>query len=407
MQERVVVIGGGASGFFAAIACAEANPELEVIVFEKGPRVLEKVKISGGGRCNVTHACFDPSELVQYYPRGEKELRGPFSRFGPDDTMEWFGSRGVDLKIEEDNRVFPESNRSETIIECLVDFAERAGVKIHTSAAVQSFSKEDEKWLVKLLDKQVIEADKLLIASGSNKRIWDNLKKTGHHIVSPVPSLFTFNIRDKRIKGLSGISLPRVEVGIASSDLWSEGPMLITHWGLSGPAILKLSAHGAFELHDRSYHFPVLINWIGGKTTEEVYTIINEERHVSPRKRVMTNTLFDLPLRLWKTLLEDAGIPDKVTWADLSSQKARNIADSLTMSVFQVSGKSTFKEEFVTAGGVELSEIDFTRFESRLQKNLYITGEALNIDALTGGFNFQAAWTGGWIAGNAMSGYDV
>jgi predicted Rossmann fold flavoprotein len=407
MSERAIIIGGGAAGFFAAIACAEANPEMEVIILEKSKKVLEKVKISGGGRCNVTHACFEPNELVKHYPRGGKELLGPFNRFMTGDLMEWFGDRGIELKIEEDNRVFPVSDNSQTIIDCLVEFAERAGVQVKNQFAVENFWLEDDKWHVKTHNKEVWITDKLMVAAGSGKKIWDILKKNGHKVVPPVPSLFTFNTKDPRIKGLAGISVPKAEVEIANSDLSSEGSLLITHWGFSGPAILKLSAWGARELNDRAYHFPIMINWIEDKTYEEVYQIVNEERQVNPRKRVHTNTLFNLPLRLWKALLESAGIPDKATWSDLSAAKAKGIAEELTMSIFQVNGKSTFKEEFVTAGGVDLLDVDFKRFESRKTPGLFIAGEALNIDAITGGFNFQAAWTGGWLAGNAMAGYEV
>lgn len=407
MSERAIIIGGGAAGFFAAIACAEANPEMEVVILEKSKNVLEKVRISGGGRCNVTHACFEPNELIKHYPRGGKELLGPFNRFMTGDLMEWFSDRGVELKIEEDNRVFPVSDSSETIINCLREFAERTGVKVKTQHAVDTFWFEDSKWHIKTYDKEVYVADKLLVASGSSKKVWDILKKIGHKMIPPVPSLFTFNTKDKRIKGLAGISVPKAEIEIANSNLSSEGPLLITHWGLSGPAVLKLSAWGAIDLKDRAYHFPIMINWIEDKTYEEVYAIVNEERHVNPRKRVSTHAMFGLPLRLWKAFLENANISEKATWSDLSVAKAKAIAEELTMSIFQVNGKSTFKEEFVTAGGVELSEIDFKRFESKVAPGLFIAGEALNIDAITGGFNFQAAWTGGWLAGNAMAGYEV
>ncbi|MCT4622569.1 MAG: NAD(P)/FAD-dependent oxidoreductase [Schleiferiaceae bacterium] len=407
MSEKAIIIGGGAAGFFAAIACAEANPEMEVIILEKSKNVLEKVKISGGGRCNVTHACFDPKELTSYYPRGGKELLGPFNRFMTGDLMEWFSDRGIELKIEEDNRVFPVSDNSQTIIDCLTEFAERAGVRVVKQMAVENFWYEDEKWNVKTQDKEVWQCDKLLVASGSSKKLWDILKKNGHKVIPPVPSLFTFNTRDKRIKGLSGISVPKAEVEVANSELASEGPLLITHWGFSGPAVLKLSAWGALELKDRAYHFPIMINWIEEKDYEEVYQTVNEERHVNPRKRVSTHAMFGLPLRLWKMLLESAKIPEKATWSDLSVNQAKAIAEELTMCVFQVNGKSTFKEEFVTAGGVDLLDIDFKRFESKKTPGLFIAGEALNIDAVTGGFNFQAAWTGGWIAGNAMAGYEV
>jgi len=406
-MEKAVIIGGGAAGFFAAIACAEANPNMEVVILEKSKSVLEKVRVSGGGRCNVTHACFTPSELILNYPRGSKELLGPFNRFMTGDVMEWFADRGVTLKIEDDNRVFPETNNSQDIVDCLVEFADRAGVKVKTQTGVETFWHEDGTWQIKTNNKQIITANKLLLATGSSKKIWDVLKKNGHKIIHPVPSLFTFNIRDKRIKGLSGISVKNAEIEVANSELSSSGPLLITHWGLSGPAVLKLSAWGALELNDRAYHFPIMVNWIADKSYDEVYKALNDERHANPRKRIYTNTMFNMPLRFWKSLMESAGIPDKSTWADLSLKKVRSIAEELTMSVFQVTGKSTFKEEFVTAGGVDLVEINFKKFESKILPNLFIAGEALNIDAITGGFNFQAAWTGGWIAGNAMAGFEI
>ena len=405
-MEKAIIIGGGAAGFFAAIACAEANPNMEVIILEKSKKVLDKVRISGGGRCNVTHACFDPAELVQYYPRGSKELLGPFNRFMTGDVMEWFADRGVTLKIEDDNRVFPETDNSQDIVDCLLEFADRAGVKIETQKGVENFWLEEDLWHVKTTDKSILIAEKILIASGSSKKIWDILKKIGHKIIHPVPSLFTFNIRDKRIKGLSGISLANAEIEVANSELTSSGPLLITHWGLSGPSVLKLSAWGALELNDRAYHFPIMINWLGNKNFDDVYEILNHERHINKKKRIYTNAMLGLPIRLWKSLLENAKIPDKSTWSDLSVGKVKSIAEELTMSIFQVTGKSTFKEEFVTAGGIDLKEINFKKFKSKIAPNLFIAGEALNIDAVTGGFNFQAAWTGGWIAGNAMAGFE-
>lgn len=406
MRENVVIIGGGAAGFFAAIACAEANPELNVVILEKAANVLQKVKISGGGRCNVTNACFDAGELVQFYPRGSKELRGPFSRFDPADTMEWFADRGVDLKIEEDNRVFPVTDKSQTILACLTEMAETAGVRVHKNVAVTDVRLEDGLWQLKTTNGDY-SANKVLIASGSSKKLWDILKKLGHTIVEPVPSLFTFNIKDARLKGLAGISMPQAEVTVANSELIESGPLLITHWGLSGPAILKLSAWGAFELAHRFYHFPILVNWLGHKEYEEVLQTMLSEKAENPRKRMQNHSMFDIPLRLWKSLADFAGISTTANWADLSNKQIQDFANDLTASVFQVSGKSTYKDEFVTAGGVDLADINFKRFESKICPNLFVAGEALNIDALTGGFNFQAAWTGGWLAGHAMAGEEL
>ena len=406
MQTRAIIIGGGAAGFFAAIACAEANPEIEVTILEKANNVLQKVKVSGGGRCNVTHACFVPAELVNYYPRGSKELRGPFSRFQPTDTMEWFADRGVELKIEEDGRVFPVTDKSQTIINCLVEMAEVAGVRIKKGVTVNDIRHEDGEWLLKTTAGDML-ADKILVASGGSKKVWDILKKLGHTIIEPVPSLFTFNIKDPRIKGLAGISLPEVEITVANSELVENGPLLITHWGLSGPAVLKLSAWGAFELAHRFYYFPILVNWLAGKEIDDLVAAMTEERNANPRKRILNHAMFNMPLRLWKSIGEFSGIQGTTNWADLSNKQIQDFAGELTGSVLQVTGKSTFKEEFVTAGGVDLGEINFKRFESKIHPGLFIAGEALNIDALTGGFNFQAAWTGGWLAGHAMAGEEI
>lgn len=407
-MQRAIVIGGGAAGFFAAIACAEANPAMEVIILEKSQHVLQKVKISGGGRCNVTHACFDPRELVAFYPRGQKELLGPFHRFQPSDMMAWFADRGVDLKIEEDNRVFPSSDHSQTIIDCLEMMASTSGVQVKTGTAVTQLDKDEStgKWHIKT-NQGDLEADSVLIAAGSSKVLWGVLRKLGHHIINPVPSLFTFNIRDKRIKGLAGISVPNGEVAVANSELVESGPLLITHWGLSGPGVLKLSAWGAFELANRSYFFPILVNWVADMEPEEVLEEIGNEKKANPRKRIQNHTMFSIPLRLWKSLAEQAKIKHTDNWADISNKKLDDFVNEITACFLQVTGKSTYKDEFVTAGGVDLKEVNFKRFESKKHKGLFLAGEILNIDALTGGFNFQAAWTGGWLAGHAMAGEEI
>lgn len=411
MSKRVVIIGGGAAGFFAAIACAEANPEAEVIILEKSKDVLGKVLISGGGRCNVTHACFEPKQLVQFYPRGARELLGPFHKFQPGDTMEWFADRGVELKIEADNRVFPITDSSQTIAHCLTEMASSSGVDVRTNTRVVSFaqSEADEPhfWRIKLASDSTLFCDELMVATGSSKPIWDNLKKLGHSIIDPVPSLFTFNIKDPRIKGLSGLSVPKAVIQIAASDLQAEGPLLITHWGLSGPAILKLSAWGARELNDRFYRFPILVNWTGTGTEDEAYEQCLQEKRINGKKRVGNHVMYGLPLRLWKRLVEAATIAPTTTWGDVTNKQMKLLVVELCSAVYQVSGKSTFKEEFVTAGGVDLKDIDFKQFSSRVVPHLYLAGEALNIDGITGGFNFQAAWTGGWLAGNAMAGYPL
>lgn len=400
---KIVVVGGGAAGFFAAIRCAELNPNAEVTILERGRNVLEKVKISGGGRCNVTHACWTPAELVKHYPRGERELLGPFHRFACGDTVDWFEKRGVKLKIEEDGRMFPVTDDSQTIIDCLWNSAKYAGVQILTSLRVDSFYFDEEKnyWKITSEEKEFL-ADKILLAPGSNARIWEALQKMGHTIVKPVPSLFTFNIKDARIRDLPGISVPEAIVQVKNSKLSAKGPLLITHWGMSGPAILKLSAWGARELADFKYQFTIIVNWLNQKPEDAQDELITF-RSSNPKKQVHANALFNLSQRLWKSFVTAAGIPEEKKWADVSKKELNALINQLCTAEFHVNGKSTFKEEFVTAGGVDLKEINFKTFESKLFPGLYLAGEVLNIDAITGGFNFQAAWTSGWIAGEAMS----
>lgn len=401
-MSKIVIIGGGAAGFFAAITVAESNPNAEVIILEKGKNVLHKVKISGGGRCNVTHACFVPNELVEFYPRGKKELLGPFHQFMTNDTMEWYENRGVSLKIEEDNRIFPESNSSQSIIDCLTEAAENAGVKVLLNQNVQTVVVNETLFEI-TTKSDIIIADKLLIAAGSNPKMWALIETLGHTIVEPVPSLFTFNINDKRLKDLLGISVPNATIKISKSNLESSGSLLITHWGLSGPAILKLSAFGARLLAEKNYQYNVEVNWLS-KSTEKVLNILKSAKQENSKKQVVLRSLFsDIPKRLWERLVLATNIQSAVRWADLSNKKLQELANQLTKCIFNINGKSTFKEEFVTAGGVNLKEINFKRFESKIHNNLFFAGEILNIDAVTGGFNFQNAWTGGFISGNAMA----
>jgi predicted Rossmann fold flavoprotein len=400
-MKKVVIIGGGAAGFFAAVNIAESNSNLEVIILEKSTKVLQKVKVSGGGRCNVTHACFTPKELVEFYPRGKKELLGPFHQFMTGDTMEWFENRNVPLKIEEDNRVFPKSNSSQTIIDCLTNSAKNAGVKLQLNQNVKSIEKTDSQFIVKT-DSQEFIADKLLIASGSNPKIWDLMGHLGHKIISPVPSLFTFNINDIRITEIPGISVPNATVSLTESKFETDGPVLITHWGISGPAILKLSAVGALFLAEKNYQYSVKVNWLS-KSLETVLQKLKILKKQNPKKQIFLNSVYkDIPKRLWEKLLLSAEIKNGQRWADVSNKQLDNLANQLTNSIFNAYGKTTFKEEFVTAGGVDLKEINFKRFESKIHKNLFFAGEVLNIDAVTGGFNFQNAWTGGFIAGKSI-----
>ncbi|MFC4723299.1 NAD(P)/FAD-dependent oxidoreductase [Geojedonia litorea] len=396
----VIVVGGGAAGFFAAINIAEFNPKLKIAILERGKEGLQKVKVSGGGRCNVTHAEFVPSELVLNYPRGEKELLGPFHQFMTGDTIEWFEKRGVNLKIEEDGRMFPISDSSQTIIDCFLKEAQKHKVEILYGHTLKSI-KKNNIWNLETSHGE-ISTEKLLLATGSNTKIWKILETLGHTISAPVPSLFTFNIKDERITSIPGVVASNVEVKVLSTDLWSEGPLLITHWGMSAPAILKLSAFGAITLAKLDYKFQIEINFIR-QSFDDCMENLKELKHELAKKTVFKSTQFELPKRLWQQLVLASGMNDKTRWADLNKQQLEALAQQLTQAVFNVDGKSTFKEEFVTAGGIDLKEVNFKTFESRLHKNLYLAGEILNIDAITGGFNFQNAWTGAYIAAKAIS----
>ena len=402
MNKKVIIIGGGAAGFFSAITTAESNQDLNTIILEKSSTVLQKVKISGGGRCNVTHACFDPKELTSYYPRGNKELLGPFHKFMTGDTMQWFEDRGVPLKIESDNRVFPVSNSSQSIIDVLLNEARKNDVKIQLNHRVENIQNENEKWKI-TTNKGIFVADKVLIASGSNSNIWDLISTLGHTIIPPVPSLFTFKIKDQRIKEIPGVSVANALVSIANSSFKSQGPLLITHWGISGPAVLKLSAFGARFLAEKNYQYNVHINWLS-KPSYEVLDALKKMKKDHPKKQIVLKSYFqEIPKRLWENLVIASEIKIEQRWADVSNKQLENLSNQLTKSVFNANGKTTFKEEFVTAGGIDLKEINFKRFESKLHKDLFFAGEVLNIDAVTGGFNFQNAWTGGYIAGKAMA----
>ena len=401
MQQKIVIIGGGAAGFFAAITAAESNPDAEIIILERSKDVLQKVRISGGGRCNVTHACFDPADLCEFYPRGKKELLGPFHQFMTGDTMQWFEDRGVALKVEVDNRVFPVSNSSQSIIDVFLNTTEKLGIKIKLNHRVEAFEKVKEQWKISTSQDDFI-ADKLLVASGSNTKIWGLIEKLGHSIVQPVPSLFTFKINDKRIKNIPGISVQNATVSIVNSTFETNGPLLITHWGMSGPAVLKLSAFGARFLAEKDYQYNVEINWLS-KPKQQVLEDLKKIRKAHQKKQVILKSVFqEIPKRLWENLVLTSEIKNEFKWADVSNTQLENLSNQLTKGIFNANGKTTFKEEFVTAGGINLKEVNFKRFESKLHENLFFAGEVLNIDAVTGGFNFQNAWTGGYIVGNAM-----
>ena len=401
MKKKIIVIGGGAAGFFAAINAAELYSDIEVVILEGSNKVLQKVKASGGGRCNVTHACFNPKELITFYPRGEKELLGPFYQFMCGDTMEWFENRGVPLKIENDNRVFPQSNSSQTIIDCFLNLVKNYGIKVLTGTRVTSIEKNNELFHIKTAQ-QTFEANYVVIATGSNTNIWKIIEGLGHKIIAPVPSLFTFNIVDERIKHLPGVSVTNAEVKILNSKLVESGPVLITHWGLSGPCILKLSAWGAVELAEKNYQFTIEINWIR-KSFEIVLEELKKFKSNNTKKQVVLTVVFnEIPKRLWEKLVLNSSIAINQQWAQITNKQLEYLALQLTKCEFKVEGKSTFKDEFVTAGGVDLKEINCKRFESKIHENLFFAGEVLNIDAVTGGFNFQNAWTGGWIVANSI-----
>ena len=399
-KKDVIIVGGGAAGFFAAINIAEQNPKLKVAILERGKEGLQKVKISGGGRCNVTHAEFIPQELILNYPRGEKELLGPFHQFMTGDTIEWFEKRGVPLKIEEDGRMFPESNSSQTIIDCFLNEAKKHQVDVLYNHAVKSINKENNLWELETSE-SILTTEKLVIATGSNPKIWKLFEDLGHTISQPVPSLFTFNIKDGRIQDIPGVVAQNIEVKVLETNLWSEGPLLITHVGMSAPAILKLSAFGALELAECNYKFEIEINFIK-ESFEDCLEQLKELKLSLAKKTVYKSTQFDLPKRLWHKLVLGSEMNQEIRWADLNKLQLENLASQLTKAVFKVDGKSTFKEEFVTAGGIDLKEINFKTFESKLHENLFFAGEVINVDAVTGGFNFQNAWTSAYIVAKSI-----
>jgi len=399
--KDVIIVGGGAAGFFAAINIAEKNPNLKVAILERGKEGLAKVRVSGGGRCNVTHAQFMPSELVLNYPRGEKELLGPFHQFMTGDTIDWFEKRGVALKIEDDGRMFPESNTSQTIIDCFLNEAKKYHVEILYSHSLKTMHQADNLWHLETTE-GLFKTKNVVITTGSNPKIWNLLEELGHTILQAVPSLFTFNIKDERINDIPGVVSSNVEVNIVDSKLYSEGPLLITHWGMSAPAILKLSAFGALELAKRDYKFQIEINFIK-KSFEDCLDILKQIKQQLAKKTIYKSAQFELPKRLWQKLVLASKIEKEARWGDLNKFQLESLADQLTKAIFDVEGKSTFKEEFVTAGGVDLKEVNFKTFESKLFKNLYFAGEVLNIDAVTGGFNFQNAWTSGYIVAKQIS----
>lgn len=406
---HVVVIGGGAAGFFGAIACAQANTGAQVLLLEKSNKLLSKVRVSGGGRCNVTHHCFIPSVFAQHYPRGARQLKEAFKTFGAAETVAWFEQRGVQLKAEADGRMFPVTDTSETIIDCLLQEARRSGVQVRTGAGVERIEPVTKagraQFILHLGSGESIMADKVLVSTGGSPKAtgYNWLQALGHAVKEPVPSLFTFNVPGSPLLELQGISVPKAKVQVAGHKLAYEGPLLLTHWGYSGPAVLKLSAWGARLFHDLNYNFAALISWIPDYTEETLREHLKNYKQAHPKKVVSTNSLFGLPQRLWKSLTQLAEVPAEVRWAELPAKNTNKLVEALLRMPADVKGKTTFKEEFVTCGGIELAEVNMRTMESHLQPGLYFAGEVLDIDGITGGFNFQAAWTTGFLAGTSMA----
>ncbi len=405
VKADVVIIGGGAAGFFAAINSAQLNKGCTVLLLEKSSKLLSKVRVSGGGRCNITHACFDNNALVKSYPRGERELKNVFSRFTTSDTIEWFQKRGVQIKTEADGRMFPESNSSETVIDCLLQEAKSADVQIRLNVDITEINKnEQEEFILKAVNGDLFKCKKLIVATGGNakEQAYDWLKKTGHTIVKPVPSLFTFNVPNDPITQLMGISVPLAKVKIKTAKLEVEGPLLITHWGFSGPAVLKTSAIGARLLNELNYEFTVAISWLPKHTEEKIRIEFSNQRDEQAAKMVINNCPVELPKRLWEHFLIRSGIDKNTRWADLTKKNTTDLINCMLNNEYNVKGKTTFKEEFVTCGGIKLKEINFSTMESKVVPDLYFAGEVMDIDGITGGFNFQNAWSSGWIAANNL-----
>lgn len=402
MRKRIVICGGGAAGFFAAINIAEKHPDYQVTILEKTNKILSKVRISGGGRCNVTNERKNPSELVKFYPRGEKKLYPLFKEFSTDDMKRWLGARGVKTKTEPDLRVFPISNSSQTIIDCFLGLVKKYNIQLILNEGMDSFIESKSKWTVITTKNKKFIADNLIIATGSAPSIWKKLQKMDFKIEPPVPSLFTFNIKDPRIHELLGVSFDHTEVKITGTKLKEEGPLLITHWGLSGPAILKLSAWGARELAELNYKFDILINFIPGKNYDQGRKVVTDYIAQHPKRKVINYPIADLPKRYWENICRYIEINEQALFLELGKKAINKLTEELTQAKFSVTGKSTFKEEFVTCGGISLSEVDLATLQSKRFPDLYFAGEVLDIDAITGGFNFQSCWSTAWIISNSV-----
>jgi len=406
MQKTLVVAGAGAAGFFCAITAARLNPELKVILVEKSGKILSKVKVSGGGRCNVTHACFDITEMSRKYPRGTNFVKKTFHQFFTRDTIAWFEDRGVALKTEEDGRIFPVSNSSQSVIDCLLQEANQYKVEIRLHHEIKNivFEKDFHSFGIRFGNDLNLSADFICLATGGYQKssMFEWILQTGHTIADPVPSLFTFNIPGNSLTGLMGISVLNATVKITGTNLKESGPLLITHWGLSGPSVLKLSAWGARILNEKNYRFEIRVNWLGDQTEHSLREQIQSHREIAGSKKIKNKNPFELPQRLWEWLLDLAAIPE-IQWADLPTAMQNKLIQLLSNQLFNVEGKTTFKEEFVTAGGIYLTEVNHQSMESRIRQGLYFAGEILDVDGITGGFNFQNAWTSGFIAGKSIA----
>lgn len=403
-KKHIIIIGAGAAGIFAAANLA-ADPQLQVTVLEKTSKILSKVKVSGGGRCNVTNSCKEPRQLLKFYPRSHKKLIPAFAQFGTADTVRWFEERGVRLKTEDDGRIFPQSDDSQTIIDCLLAACAKNGVSILPRMGVEQIIKGEKGFILTTTSGKYLACDQLLIATGgANKpEAYSWLENLGHSIVSPVPSLFTFNLKHKAITELAGISVPEVSLKIAGTKLEQKGPILITHWGLSGPVVLRLSAWGARVLHEKNYNYTILVNWLSELKEPEARSALEAYKNKHPKQKIISNPLFSLPKRLWEFLCKKAGMAENTLWNNYSAKSYNRLINMLVADEYPASGKTTFKEEFVTCGGIPLSEVDLQTMESRCCLGIYFAGEILDVDGITGGFNFQAAWTTGWLAAQAMA----
>ncbi|HCZ07925.1 MAG TPA: aminoacetone oxidase family FAD-binding enzyme [Flavobacteriales bacterium] len=397
--QKVAVIGGGAAGFFAALSAAEHHPNASVVLFEKSNKLLAKVKVSGGGRCNVTHACFSPALLSKNYPRGGKQLKKAFSSFHAEHTVDWFTSRGVPLKTEDDGRMFPQANTSQAIIDCLMNASQSAGIEIRMSSPVTAIHSSSQDHSGFELHGE--RFDRIIVATGGSPKStgFDWLRALGHSISDPVPSLFTFNMPGESVTERMGLVVHNAIVRIQGTKLSHQGPVLITHWGMSGPAVLKLSAWGARELEQRGYGFTIQVNWVGLPNEAEVLETIEAVSNVARKKKMVNACPFDLPKNFWTYLLEKSGLDPDSPWMELGKKGRNRLANTMLNDTYTVKGKTTFKEEFVTCGGVMLGEVDFKTMQSRVVPGLYFAGEVLDVDGITGGFNFQAAWTTGFVAG--------